>query len=270
MSNNRNRRRRFARRATTAICEKFEDRLLLTQLVPIADLTNRGPQLIGETSEAVILQTHVASNETDVLIFDKASGTLSAPQRLPVPQVSLASSDGKTLLSSISMHAPSTGEYIGREFVFFRQSVSTGLYEESARYHFSAVDYRYVETAFVIGSDGAYATTSDSSSNYSLLFLPSVQAAAPTEVFAASVHYISLVNIGSDVFARGSSVGLQQLPPDGGTPQGISGSNDIPVAVAGGKVFVSRYSGTVSRLVSIDPSAGLESSLAIGDRKSVV
>ena len=260
----RTQRRPGTRTAIAAICEKYENRELLTQLVPIADLPDSYYQHVNETPETAILFAYLGRpEEISVSVFNKASGLLSPPQLLRGSTPLLASQDGSTLLTNLAIYEPGTGNYIAREFLFYRQSTSTGLFEETARYQFLNADNPYVSPALSIEADGMYVSVYDASNQYSLLFLPSTQAAAPITVFGTSSGFSYITSVGNTVFATGNSIGLQLLAPNGGSPQHIGESFDTPLGVAGGNVFVSRYAGSLRRLVSIEIATSAEESLLV-------
>ena len=264
MSKKRTHRRPGTRTAIAAICEKFENRALLTQLVPIADLPEPYYQSVNDTPDTAILSAYSGrQDEISVSIFNKASGSLSTPQLLRGSTPLLASPDGSTLLTNLSVYEPGTGNYIRREFLFYRKSTSTGLFEETARYQFLNADNIYVSPAQTLTADGVYARASDTSNQISLLFLPSTQAAAPITVFGTSSEFYYMTSVGNTVFATGNSIGLQLLAPDGGSPQKVGEYYDTPVGVAGENVFVSRYAGSLRRLVSIDIATSAEVSLLV-------
>ena len=250
--------------AIAEICEKFENRALLTQLVPVVDLPEPYYHFVNETPETAILSAFSGRHdEISVSVFNKASGSLSVPQLLRGSTPLLASQDGSTLFSNLAVYEPGTGDYIGREFLFYRESTSTGQFEETAGYQFLTADNIYVSSAQSMEADGVYVSVLDSSNQYSLLFLPSTQSAEPITVFGPSSGFLYLTSVGSTVFATGSSIGLQLLAPDGDSPKHIGESSDSPVGVAGGSVFVSRYAGTLRRLVSIDIATSAEESLLV-------
>lgn len=264
MSKIRTQRRPGPQSAIAAICEVFENRALLTQLVPVADLPEPYYQYVNETHETAILSAYSGQqDEISVSIFDKVSGSLSTPQLLRGSTPLLASPDGSTLLTNLAVYEPGTGDHIGRQFLFYRESTSTGLFEETARYQFSNADNTYVSPAQSMEADGVYLSVYNSSNQYSLLFLPSTQAAAPITVFGTSSGFSYMTSVGSTVFATVGSMGLQLLAPDGGSPQHVGETLDIPVGVAGGKVFVSRYAGALRRLLSIDIATSAEVSLLV-------
>lgn len=262
-------RRPGTRVAIAAICETFESRALLTQLVPIADLPDYYHRFVNETPETAILSAHTErQHEISVSIFNKTSGSLSTPQLLRGATPLILSRDGGTLLTNLSLHQPDTGVYIGREFLFYRESTLTGRFEETARYQFLNADSIYVSPAQSMSEDGVYVSVYDSSNQYSLLFLPATQAAAPVTVLGTSSGFFYLTSTASAVFATGNSIGLQLLAPDGGSPQQIGNSFDVALGVVGGDVFVSRYVHPLRRLVAIDIATGAEESLLVQPRDS--
>lgn len=232
--------------------------------MPIVDLPEQYYQSVNDTPDTAILSAYSGrQDEISVSVFNKASGSLSTPQLLRGSTPLLASPDGSTLLTNLSVYEPGTGNYIGREFLFYRASTSTGLYEETARYQFLIADSIYVSPAQTAEADGVYVSAYSSSNQYSLLFLPSTQAAAPILIFGASSGFFNMTSVGNTVFATGDLIGLQLLAPDGGSPQQIGEYYDTPVGVAGESVFVSRYAGSLRRLVSIDIATGAEVSLLV-------
>ena len=198
MSKIRTLRRSGTHTTVAAICEQFENRALLTQLVPIADLPEPYYQSVNDTPDTAILSAYSGrQDEISVSVFNKASGSLSTPQLLRGSTPLLASPDGSTLLTNLSVYEPGTGNYIGREFLFYRASTSTGLYEETARYQFLIADSIYVSPAQTAEADGVYVSAYSSSNQYSLLFLPSTQAAAPILIFGASSGFFNMTSVGN-------------------------------------------------------------------------
>ena len=265
MSRRQTRRRLRPATPVAVMCERFEERALLTQLVPFADLTYRHPQLVGSSQEITILSAYSAEpNQVDVFVLDNATRVLSVPQRLhgSSSQVKV-SQDGSTLLTTITRYEPGTGTYSGQEFHFYRHAVATGLFEETARYEILNDTYGYAESPQATEVDGAYVKVYGLSYDNSLLFLPSIQAAAPIVVIPPPSGYFYLTTTGGDVFAAGNSIGLNLLSPDGSSPIQIGGGYDSPVGVVNGKVLISRYTSTLRRLVSIDIASHTEVSLLV-------
>lgn len=265
MSRRQTRRRLRTASPVAVICEKFEARSLLTQLVPVADLTFRNAQLVGSSEENTILSAYSAEpNQVDIFVLDNATGVLSVPQRLhgSSSQVKV-SRDGSTLLTTITHFESGTGVYSGQEFHFYRYSVATGLFEETARYEFLNEIYGYTESPQATEADGAYVKVYGLSSDNSLLFLPSIQAAVPIVILPPSSDYFYLTTAGGSLFAGGNSIGLNLLQQDGSGPIPIGGQNDAPVGLVDGKMLIFRYTGTLSRLVSIDIASHAEVSLLV-------
>ncbi len=265
MKRKQKRRRLRTASPVAVICEKFEARALLTQLVPVADLTYRNPQLAGSSQEITILSAYTAEpNQVDIFVLDNASGVVSVPQRLHGSSSQVrVSQDGSTLLTTITHFEPGTGTYSGQEFHFYRYAVATGLFEETARYEILNDIYGYAESPQATGVDGAYVNVYGLSYDNSLLFLPSSQAAAPIVVMPPPSGYFYLTTAGGDVFAAGNSIGLSLLPPDGSSPIRIGEQYDSPVGLIDGTVLVSRNTGTLSRLVSINIASHAETSLLV-------
>ena len=256
-------RRYLAAAQVASISERFEDRALLTQLVPVSDLTGRHPQVVADTSDVAILSAFGnQQNQVDVAVFEKSSGSLGTWQSLYANGSIVASSDGNTLLASVTLYDPN-GVFTSREHYFYHRSASTGLFEETARYEFSSAEFGYTVTAEAISPEGAYISTYNTANPGSLYFMPSSQALEPNLVFDGSIGFASLATRGSSVFAFGNSVGLQLLQPDGLNPTQLGSGQDIPVGVVDGKVLVSRYGGTLRRLVSVDLSTGVEQGLLV-------
>ncbi len=203
-----------------------------------------------------------------VSVFNKVTGVLSQPQHLYGSTHLLASSDGSTLLTSVGVYDYDIQAFASQEYIFYRRSDLTGLYEQTARYDALSAGGRFSMAAQSMEEEGVYVGVYHAAQQSSLLFLPSTQAPAPITVYGTSSGIIELTSQGASVFASGSGIGLQLLAPRGGSPQQVGTSQDRPLGITGGKVFVSRYSGYFQQLLSVDLNTGAEESLVVQPRES--
>ena len=220
MFSSRRTRRRNRVTSLPASAELCEERIVLTQLVPVPDVVST--DFVVHTSlESTLLGgfDSVAGEQQAVIrSLDHESGSLSAPQILPGASSMKASVDGRLLITGVATSAltDSGDTSFNVEFVFYRRSI-TGLYEETARYVFPTELNSGPVLAPVFHDEGAFLMVFARPLGRKLYFLSSTQAAEPelvasTETASWGFHAEAL---GDDLFLESSESGARQLLKNG-------------------------------------------------------
>ncbi|MBL8812785.1 MAG: hypothetical protein JNM43_21650 [Planctomycetaceae bacterium] len=251
-------RRKYSR--VSAAAEVFEERAMLTQLVPVEDYSGWYPQVVNTTAAETLLASYrPESKYIDLQILNHATKKLSAPQTIRGTYYVEASPDGRTIATQFA-----SGEGSSKETtILFYKRNADGKFIESARYVFPASpgeSLPYIESNVTF--EGGYARLSPSKGIDRLLWLSASETIKPKVVFEGEDWLAPVVVRRGDetyltVFGQGPRLMTSGVPGKAiGRP-----SSEPQVRIGNRLLSLTGWSYEGWALISTDTSTGEEVSL---------
>lgn len=261
-------RRRAAHSRVITAAEVFEQRTLLTQLVPIAGFPESSTDAFqSDLNSSTYVSVASDTGQISVRTLNHTTGVAGSSQILKGYGQFRVSADGNVIFTVQAKYSE-LGEYQGTDFFFYRRSTN-GQFEEAGHQAFGT-DHAISSMLPYVTESGAFVQVGTIYGSKDLWFIPLSSSEQPEVIVSPNPYEdgYQLVTAGSSHFLTRFGVPPQILNPDGTLGDEIGLPGDVPISIINGRWLVSRSGGPFLSLLSIDPTTGQESEVEAGPGES--